>query len=225
VKNCFALCSPDSDRLIGSARQGSWLDVDRRICPDNPRHMPGTRRWNKILVEVSHNKREETIIWTIGDFLIHQSLLAEFQRKGFTGYLPLPARVRFRDGSESDQYREIIVTGWAGVAHPDSGIRLVEVCPACRSQTYSRSGPPKQLVDWSQWTGDHFFRVWPLPKLAFVTDEVAEFLKESAPRLFDLYPAEKEPCLRWPGKTIVEELSAHFPEDLAIKYGRPLGLE
>jgi hypothetical protein len=125
----------------------------------------------------------------------------------------------------SDQYREIIVTGWAGTAHADSGIRLVEVCLACRSQTYSRSGIPKQLVDWDQWTGDHFFRVWPLAKRVFVTDEVAEFLKKSGPRSFDIYPAEKSPSFRYPGTMIVEPFSAHFPEDFAIRYGRPLGLE
>jgi hypothetical protein len=210
---------------MGAARQGSWLDVDRGTCPINPSHMPGRRRWNEIFVEVSHNKREETIIWTIGDCLFHESLLAEFERKGFTGYRPLPAKVRFRDGSVSDQYREIIVTGWAGVAHPDSGFRLVEVCPVCRSQTYHHAGVVKQLVDWSQWTGDHFFRVWPLAKLVFVTDEVAEFLKQSAPRSFELYPAEKTPKLRWLGQIVVDPLSGHFPKDLAIKYGRLLGLE
>lgn len=225
MRDCFLLESPDSERLIGAASQGSWLDVERTACPINARHMPGKRRWNEIFVEVSHNKREEAIIWTIGDCLMHESLLAEFERRGFTGYRPLPAKVRFRDGSLSNQYREFIVTGWAGAAHVDSGIRLVEVCPACGSQTYSRSGIAKQMVDWDQWTGDHFFRVWPLAKRVFVTDEVADFLKESAPRSFDIFPAEKSPGLRYPGTMIVERFSAHFPADLAIRYGRPLGLE
>jgi hypothetical protein len=225
VKGSFVLWLPDSERLLGATTQGGWLDVDRRACPNNPRHIPGKRRWNEIFVDVQHNRRDEAIIWTVGDCLILENLLEEFRLKGFTGYRALPAKVRFRDGLVSNEYRELIVTGWAGVADLESGIRLVEVCPLCRTQTYTRSGNVKRLVDWTQWTGDHFFRVWPLAKCIFVTSEVAEFLKASETKTLQIYPAEKVPGLDKPWTTIVEQLSAYLPEDLAIKYGRPLGLE
>ena len=185
MKKCFKLSAPDSDTLIGAALRGSWLDLERRTCPIDPVHIPGARLWNNILVKVAHNQRDESIIWTIGDCLIHETLLTEFERMGFTGYQSLPATVRFRNGSTSDQYRELIVTGWAGTVHPESGIQHVHACPACRCQTYERPANVKKLIDWDQWTGDHFFRVWPFPKFVFVTEQVAEFLKGAAPRSFE----------------------------------------
>jgi hypothetical protein len=186
--------------------------------------MPGRRRWNEIFVQVRHNKREETIIWTIGDRVMHERLLSEFEGQGFTGYRPLPAKVRFRDGSVSQEYREFIVTGWAGVAHPESGMRLVEICPACLTQTYGYLREPEKVVDWNQWTGDDFFVVWPFDKLVFVTERVAEFLKARAVKTFDLRRLHEWPNLHMRINIVGEPVSVSLPPDLAIQYGRPLGL-
>jgi hypothetical protein len=151
--------------------------------------------------------------------------LAGFEQQGFTGYQVKPATVRSRDGSESTEYREFIVTGWAGVASSESGVQADNSCPGCHWKHYSGIANPEKLIDWSQWTGDDFFIVWPMPLYKLVTGRVADWLQSHKVKSFWLRGLES------PGPRIGERgftpgrLSNYLPEDLAIKYGRPLGLE
>jgi hypothetical protein len=220
----FLLRPPDSSQLFGTATQGGWLDKDRYVCPIEDGNWRGRRRWTEMFVELKHNKREEMIVWTIGDCLMHQSLLAEFQTRGFTGLRSLPAKVRFRDVFVSEEYREIVVTGWAGLPHKNSGVERVAVCSECRCQKYASRGRPEQIVDWSQWTGDHFFRVWPWSKIIFIVDEVAEFLKKAKVRSFDLFRPEELGGLGRAGTVTTPPLSDVLPADLAARYESTLHL-
>ncbi len=224
MTNHYCFQQPDSDQLAGVAVQGGLLDVEDVACPVESWHRPGRRLWHELVVEVSHNKREETIIWALGDCVIHERLLAEFERQQFTGYRLQPATVRFRNGAISKDYRQLVVTGWAGVARAESGIRLDKVCTGCSFKRYSQLVDPQQVVDWSQWTGEDFFIVWPAPRHLQITDRVAGFLKASAQRSFRLTTWADE----LKGVRLgfgVGKLSGYLPEDLALKYGRPLGLE
>jgi hypothetical protein len=128
--------------------------------------------------------------------------------------------VRFRDGRVSREYHELVVTGWAGVASPGSGLKPVERCPDCHYVRYGFLPHPEKLIDWKQWTGEDFFVVWPMPWEIFITGRVAELLSRIKVRS---YVVEK-PSRSWGGPT-VGRLSASMPEDLARKYGRPLGIE
>lgn len=64
--------------------------------------------------------------------------------------------VRFRDGSETKEYREFVVTGWAGIASPESGAQLVQSCTGYPYMEYSAITNYADVVDWSQWTGEDF---------------------------------------------------------------------
>ena len=84
----------------------------------------------------------------------------------------------------------------------------------------------ENLIDWSQWTGEDFFIVWPMPGFMLITERVAELLLRLKVRSFelrDLYHDFDQWILN-SGYT-VSRLSNFLPEDLAIKYGAPIGLE
>ena len=158
--------------------------------------------------------------------VVHARLVEEFEKRGFTGYRLRPATVRFRDGYLSQDYSELVVTGWAGVAPPESGIELQEACGACGYKKYSSLKEPGKLIDWTQWTGEDFFMVWPLPKYVMVTKRVADALVELGVKGYELQNMlEREQRFSNDYGFSVGALSEYLPADLAAKYGRPLGLE
>ena len=136
--------------------------------------------------------------------------------------------MRFRDGSKSTEYRELVVTGWAGIASPESGVQLEYSCTGCPYMKYSAIANYDNVVDWSQWTGEDFFIVWPMAAYKLVTERVAWWLLANNVKSVRLEGGFTErggqPILSTRGFT-VGCLSDYLPEDLAIKYGRPLGLE
>jgi len=197
------------------------------ICCPISFHNGGHRRIGPLYLEVKHNRRDELIIWG-HDLAIHEKILDQFEKQGFTGYRVKPAAVHFRDGATSTEYHEFLVTGWAGTASPESGVRLVESCPACLRKEYSPITNPEKVIDWSQWTGEDFFVVYPLMGTRFITERVAKWLQSQKVKSFRL---EKEFDVRQRDSIISKlnipagRLSLHFPQDLANKYGKPLGLE
>ena len=227
----FHLGDPHSDRLLASRAKDAPYRLEPRRCPLNAEHRHD-RRTTALVLEVRHASRDEQIIssW-LGARVVHASLLSEFQKRGFTGYRLKPATVRFADGHISRDYSELIVTGWAGVARPESGITLVENCPGCQLKRYSSLQDSTQLIDWTAWTGDDFFIVWPLPSFTLVTARVAEALETLRVRSYSsgtlrfLEQRSLPSSLPSLGGFTVGRLSSFLPEDLSLKYGKELGLE
>ena len=221
----FNMTHPDSERLIAEVKNSYG---EGRRCSVTTEHRGGFPRIGPLFLQVKHDRRDEQIICGWWDFVIHESLLEEFEKEGFTGYQVKPATVRFRDGSETTDYREFVVTGWAGIASPGSGVQLVQSCNGCPYMEYSAITNYADVVDWSQWTGEDFFIVWPMAAYKLVTERVAQWLlarRVKSVRLEGGFTErESQPVLSRRGFT-VGCLSDYLPEDLAIKYGRPLGLE
>ncbi len=204
----------------------SYKNRERLLCPNSKEHGDLNRRVGPLVLEVSHNRKDEIMIWGwIESYVVHSRLLEEYVKQGFTGYRTKPAVVRFRDGSTSNEYHEFIVTGWAGIALPESGVQVVNSCSACHWKTYSSIVDYNNLIDWSQWTGEDFFMVWPLPKFILITEPVANVLQRYTSKSFRLMkPDNLAPFATSDGFTVAR-LSNFLPDDLAIKYGRPLGIE
>ena len=224
----FNLTRPDSERLLADTAEGApEAEIEVLQCPITDEHLDGSKRVSELAWQVTHNDKGELLIWDwIEGCVVHRRVLDEFVKRGLTGYRLKPATVRFRDGIVSNDYCELIVTGWAGVARRESGIRVVKNCPACHWKTDSALEDVEQLVDWNQWTGEDFFIVWPLPKFILVTERAAQTLLELKTRSFRLRGLleDVDPMVRELGFT-VSRLSNFLPHDLASKYGKPLGLE
>jgi hypothetical protein len=218
----FNLTRPDSEHLLGEEGQ---KQTESRPCPITREHSDGRRRLGDLFFQLNHNSQDEMIIWGMFGCVIHQDVLAAFKKEGFTGYRLRPATVRFPDGTISQRYRELIVTGWAGIARPESGIRIMKSCPACHYKRYSGITDFENLIDWDQWTGEDFFILWPMPALMLITERVGHWLLSHKIKSFSLRGLEDfDPLVMQFGFT-VGRLSDFLPEDLALRYGRSLGLE
>jgi hypothetical protein len=224
----FRLESPDSDRLSASNTREDATEV--LLCPATSglNQHRSIRRIGDLDLEVKHSRRDQSLIFAHFDgMVVHARLLEAFEKRGFTGYRLSPATVRFRDGYLSHDYSKLIVTGWAGVAPPESGIELLAACAGCGYKKYSSLKHPEHLIDWAQWTGEDFFMVWPLPSHTMITKRVADALAELNAQSYQLDSMVKPRAQRFSFNFgySVGPLSQFLPEDLAVRYGAPLRLE
>ncbi|MEP0766966.1 MAG: hypothetical protein HRF45_10560 [Fimbriimonadia bacterium] len=120
---------------------------------------------------------------------------------------------------------EFVVTGWGGVAPEQSGIRLVERCPGCGSRKYTAEQDATKLVDWSQWDGSDFFRVYPLTAYLWVTEQAARVLRKRKLRGVRLMPpAHLNGRPSTPDYCSGERLKYWMPDEKARAIGIPLGI-
>jgi hypothetical protein len=175
--------------------------------------------------QFAHNRRD-MILWGGIDWLLHQQLSSEMLSRGFTGFELVPATVRFRDGSVSeDLYKRVLITGWGGVARPESGLWVRNECPECGRREYGKLTDPTQLIDASQWTGEDFFQVWPLLGDRFISRRVAELWKDEKVRSCTIRPLEISNEIGYPLSLTfdykIQSVLTLFPERLARKYYNP----
>lgn len=154
-------------------------------CPSGREHKGRLRRIGSLHNFVKHNDRNEKIIWGL-DVAVHESVIEQFEKEGFTGFRTKPAEITFQDSQTSDEYREFIVTGWAGVVRPESGMRVLETCTGSKWKNYGPISDFSQIIDWDQWTGEDFFFVWPLTGNRLCTERVAKWLERSGIHSFQL---------------------------------------
>jgi len=218
----WCLCPPESTK-----RRAEWdenMRCETVTCPINEGHQRAGKRLANLSI-VLPGRAVQDFVWTwYRECLVQEHVLELFRRAGLTGYEVKPVRARFKRATESTPPRlwELVVTGWGGLAPPESGIRLVKKCEGCGHTVYSGCDNPDRLIDVAQWDGSDFFIVWPLPKFIFVTDRVAQLIREKRLRGVTL----KEPrSLDLSGFFSPGLLSYWMPEPRARQLGREFGIE
>ena len=86
---------------------------------------------------------------------------------------------------------------------------------------------PSQLIDEDQWTGEDFFIVWPMPGYIFVMQRVVEVFQAAnvkSCRIRKLESGLRGESFSGTDSFRTESLAVFLPVDLAIKYGKPLGI-
>ncbi len=171
--------------MESTARLAEWvpgeIETEKIICPVNAGHRRGGKRLTNLSVAL-RGKGVEDFIWTwLSECLVRDQVLELFTASGFTGIDVRPVQAKFKRACGNDPPRlwELVITGWAGMASVESGIKLTEKCDACGVLGYSRCENPGKLIDVSQWDGSDFFMVWPMPKFIFVTERVAKAIREN----------------------------------------------
>jgi hypothetical protein len=231
MREFFCLDSPESEQLIGKVVKSTQMR-ERASCPIDPDHQFLSDRarisyFNRELqVTVKHNKRDHMMIWAgvPEQCLVHTQLIREMESAGFTGFSCRPATVRFRDGFVTDDYCRLAVSGWGGLARPESGIHLVEACSGCLNKRWTPLADSSQLIDESQWTGEDVFIVWPLANYTFVTARVAELLRSSNVKSCTLRTLEPGGSFAGRDDFRTGSLAGSMPLELAQKFGSPLGI-
>lgn len=180
----WRITSFDSTASDSTTKLADWTSEVKTdgpiICRYYPDHQRGGARMTNLSIVLPARKVEDFVSTWGSDSLIQDRVLQVFRANNFTGYEIRPAKARFRRGKEvPPRLHELVITGWAGVAGPESGIRLIEHCEGCGHITYSGASNPNNLINPAQWDGSDFFMVWPLPKYIFVTDRVKRVICEN----------------------------------------------
>ncbi len=236
----WELSSPESNK--GLAEWDDSVDLGGPIyCSANPGHQRAGKRLTDLSVLLT-SKRIPDFVWTWhSECLIQDQVLQLFRERGFTGFEVKPVRAQMKIRAKkpdpcddnpgltaelANQIKiptlwELVVTGWAGVTSPESGVRLLESCSTCGLTSYSCFTDPTRLIDDSQWDGSDFFMVWPLPKFIFVTQRVAQTIRRTKLQGAHLKHLSKLKCKSrlGPGR-----LSYWMPEARARELGEPLGI-
>ena len=191
----WTLTSLDSPK--GYGRPVEWyegeMDLEGIACSKYVGHKRAGHRVGKLSIILRGNKVGE-FLWTwLSECIIQDRVLEMFREQNFTGFETRPVNVTVEKGINVDipVLHELVVTGWAGDATEDSGVRLVNYCPHCLHANFSAPTNPSSLVADTNWDGSDFFIVWPLPKFIFVSSRVAEFIEERNLKGCELIPVEK----------------------------------
>jgi len=166
-----------SDDYRFEADWDEGVELDQVICPLNPGHRRAGKRITDLRVVLPHRKVPD-FFW-VHDCVIQDRVLQLFREAGFTGFDVRPVNARFKNSAQEVPILwELRVTGWGGMAGAESGIKLIKHCPGCGMLRYSGTDHPELIIDEGQWDGSDFFMVWPLPRFIFVTDRVAEVVRD-----------------------------------------------
>ena len=214
-----------------TARYAEWVRgevrLERVTCAANEGHRRGGKRLTNLSVAL-RGRGVEDFVWTwLSECLVQDRVLELFKASGFTGFDVKPVKAKFKRASAGDppSLWELVVTGWAGMAPAETGIKLIEECRACGLLRYSGCPNPGRLIDAAQWDGSDFFMVWPLPKFIFISDRVAQMIRDRSltgavlKRPTDIFSGLASGCGFGPGR-----LSHWMPEERARELGGALGI-
>jgi hypothetical protein len=174
---------------IKFAESGGWI-----TCPIEPKHnRPAIRYFGPRHYYESPSERVEKglqIYYAYPDVLIHRKLRDAMQEAGLTGWLFNQAYVRFRSGEISEEFGELWVSGFGGIAPLEVGNELLWVCRGCGLRKYGNTFRFSELESNLEWDRSDFFIVWPLPYYYFCSKRVEDTIKEHC-KYFEFLEIEK----------------------------------
>jgi hypothetical protein len=213
--------------MVSSSKRVEWvsdeMELEQVICPVNDGHQRVGKRLTDLSVALPGSNTED-FVWTwYSECLLTDHVLELFKAEGFTGFEIKPVKAGYKKSKNTPpRLWELVVTGWAGIAPPETGINLVEHCESCHMRRYSTCLHPDKLIDISQWDGSDFFIVWPLVRYIFITDRVAEMIRSQRLTGAVIKPPSK---LEFGGHTLGgDRLSLWMPDARARELGEPLGI-
>jgi len=195
------------------------------VCPVVPGHRRRGPRKGALSVLLPPAAQLD-FVWTwFSDCLVTSKVVDCLQKSGLRGFEVRQAKVRLKDhAGEAPSLWELVVTGWAGIAPSDSGIRLEESCPACGNLTYTNLRDPRRLFDPNQWDGSDCFMIWPLPRYIFVSSKVFDVVRNAGftgARFRDLQSMKPD---EFSSSFSPGRLSYWMPDPRAHELGDPLGI-
>jgi hypothetical protein len=195
----------------------------QRVCQIDPGHNGAGARVGNLHLLIADNVLQDFMWTSYGNCLIEEKTRLLFLAEGFTGLQTAPVHLRYEPPSERPLpiLHELKLTGWGGVARPESGVRIIRNCATCGLLEYSPFTNGELILDQNQWEGTDFFMVWPMPLYVFITDRVATFIRAKGLSGAEILELRK---MRLPRGFGPGRLSHWLPEDRARQLGEPLGI-
>jgi hypothetical protein len=116
---------------------------------------------------------------------------------------------------------QLRISGWGGVAPPESGIRMDESCPGCGWTHWTDLRDPAGLIEPRNWDGSDFFIIWPLPRFILVSRKAYSLFRENGftgAKFTKTFPDTTG------GGFSPQRLSHSMPEQRAHEIGDSLGI-
>jgi hypothetical protein len=163
---------------------GTWddsVDRDKVTCPLNDGHQRAGRRTTELSIDLPVRALDVDFVWTwlSSDCLVNDRVAAAFSSNNITGFELRPAQVAAGGVRYDKAFKELVITGWGGIAPQSSGVQLAESCPGCGLLIYSGVREWQKLFDPQQWDGSDPFLVWPLPRFICATERIASLIWEN----------------------------------------------
>jgi hypothetical protein len=148
-------------------------------CPKYPGHQRGKRDINvNLWIDIKSPKMGDFVSTVYSDWLITDHVAEIFKTHNLTGCKLHPVKVCNKNLDFN--LWELVITGNAGKAHPDSDIYVKEHCEYCGSTIYS---PIKKgigiIVNEDSWDGSDFFTITEYYKYILITEKVKKIIEEN----------------------------------------------
>jgi hypothetical protein len=148
-------------------------------CPKDPGHQRGERDYNvNLWIDIKKPKMGDFVSTVYSDWLITDRVAEIFKTHNLTGYELHPVKVCNKK-LEFNLW-ELVITGNAGRAHPDSDLNLRLYCKYCGLTRYT---PIKKglgiIVNETQWDGSDFFTIIEYYKYVLITEKVKKIIEEN----------------------------------------------
>jgi hypothetical protein len=209
----------DADRLEWVPNAVGYETV---ICPINPEHQHRGKRLGELVVKAPAVSND--VLWSVySECLVSNSVRKRIQSVQLRGVTFKQAKVNGAKG-QNDNFCELVITGWGGVAPPESGVHLITACHFCGYREYSAANFPSAIVDVNQWDGSDFFLVWPLPQFIFLSDRAKEFFVLANVSGIKLLPLESLKSADDDMGYSPGSLRYWLPDKLAHRLGDPFGI-
>lgn len=131
-------------------------------------------QWIRARPVATHPRAAAPETDSIRSCLVSKGAQEAFVEAGLVGYDLQPVFAAC-DGSEVIGLRRLVVTGWAGLAKPESGVQFLssQSCRACGMAVYSWPVFPELMFNWEQMEYADFVRLWPIPEIIFMSRRAA----------------------------------------------------
>lgn len=134
------------------------VDTEKIECPIQPEnHRRGGKRCTPLAIIIKKFPFPDLAKGYGIGLLAAEKALSIFQSQDFTGFTA--ERIRARAAYTKDEYCEIppvyelTIHGWAGVAPPESGVKLERMCEGCGYRRYIAPTDTAKIFDEAQWDG------------------------------------------------------------------------
>src|ERR1035438_1228949 len=127
----FLIAEPRESPCVAESNRDAPEEYQKMFCPTLPGHRRAGKRLSNLDVIIPCDSVPDVIFTWMSECLVHDRVLQVFQDERFTGFSTRPAKARLKGSGATLSVRELLVTGWGGVAPEASGIREVERCVAC----------------------------------------------------------------------------------------------
>ena len=220
------LCKPRC--RIQYADWDDGVDLEGIVCPANSGHQRAGKRITDLKIVLPRRAVEDFIWFEFGgECTINDKVLRFLLDHGVTGFEVKPIKARFeRSGESPPVLWELLVTGWGGMAHPDSGIVFDQAksCSVCGLLRYTQASNYAKLIDPTKYDGSDIFMVWPMPTYIFISDRLHGLMTSANLSGVRFEKLEDLPHNRFDSGFGPGRLSYWMPEKRATELGRDIGI-